>query len=95
MEFFITFIVLFLIIGTFHSKAENIWLRALIIAAVFAGSSYLVAQYEMIGWIIALIIQLVVVAKVLGYSLGGAFFFLVIFNIIQIFIGLGIEKYLK
>ncbi len=95
MSLLITFIVLYVIIYMFHPSDDKAWLRALLITITFIIGGLIIQKFEMMGWVIAAILEMIVVMKVMRYSFSAALFFLVVLAILQQIIDLGVEKYIK
>jgi len=95
MGLLIHFVVLSLVIYIFHSNEENIWVKAIAIALLFYVSSLIITEFGITGWIIVLVLEMFVIMKSLGYSVGSALFFLLVLNIVQYVTQIGIEKYIK
>lgn len=93
-NFVITFVVLFLFISILHRDDDRVWLRALIIAAVLVAIGAVTQKYGIPGWAIGGIIGMLIVMRVMNYSLGAAFFFIIVSDTLQILSRLGIERYL-
>ncbi len=90
----LTFVAIYLLIATFHSRDDKAWMRALIITIFFYVAFMAIQQFGVYGYIGALVAGLFVIMQVLNYGLAGAFIFLVAVDFIQIAIGWGVEKYI-
>ena len=97
-ELFIQIAVLFFIFIVYFSasdvKDENNWMRALILSMAIPVLGTLPIYIGIFGWIVAVVVSIVLVAKMLGESILGATFYVIILGIIMYITQISVHSYI-
>lgn len=86
-QYLVSFAILLTILlvheyATKSKKNEGGWMRALVLAILWTGASYLTQQFGIIAWIFVLPLLIMALRGIMGYSTVGSFFFVLFISLI-------------
>lgn len=94
IQIVILFVLLILYFSSTNAGDASNWSRALVISVALPLLGMLPNYLGVIGWLAAIVLSLMLISKILGQSISGSFFFLIILGLLQYLILLGVQKYI-
>ena len=98
MSLLIQIVILFILLLVYFSStsaSERVeWGKALVLAVALPLLTLVPNYLGILGWVIALVISLVLIAKATGQSIAGSILFLIVLGFVLYFLEQGIQRFI-
>lgn len=86
VQYLFAFVVLFILLLVHEyatsSQSEGGWARALVLAVIWTGASYLTQQFGIVAWLVVIPLLIMALKGIMGYSTIGSIFFILFVSLV-------------